>query len=170
MRSRTITIATLALASTISSTLAEDCSKLLDASARLACFDKQAKSGSAKAATKRPAADPFAEAKAAMTKKLRDPESARFSDLYEAAQGPDKAICGMVNSKNAMGGYVGATGFIYEPSIKRATMMFSGGSDPEYTTAAAAAYCMKCSPDPRSDQKIIDHCASLIGAAGFRSR
>jgi hypothetical protein len=37
-----------------------------------------------------------------------------------------------------MGGYVGATGFIYEKNLNRATLMFSGGNDPDYTGAAAA--------------------------------
>jgi hypothetical protein len=48
------------------------------------------------------------------------------------------AICGLVNSTNRMGGYVGATGFIYEKNLNRATLMFSGGNDPDYTGAAAA--------------------------------
>jgi hypothetical protein len=44
----------------------------------------------------------------------------------------------------------------------RATLMFSGGSDPDYTGQAAAAYCVYCTDAGRGDRNIVDHCPSLI--------
>ncbi len=61
-----------------------------------------------------------------------------------------------------MGGYVGNTGFIYEKSSNRATLMFSGDSDPDYTGQAAAAYCVYCTTAGRGDRNIIDQCPALI--------
>lgn len=43
---------------------------------------------------------------------LRDPESARFSESFSSAS---NAICGLVNAKNAMGGYSGSRRFISTP-------------------------------------------------------
>jgi hypothetical protein len=97
-----------------------------------------------------------------MARKLTDPESARFDDLFRVQSDSGEAVCGMVNSKNRMGGYVGATGFIYEKNLNRATLMFSGGNDPDYTPAAA--YCIYCTAGSRGDRNIIDHCPDLIKA------
>jgi hypothetical protein len=65
-------------------------------------------------------ADKQAEAKAkeAVTGRLRDAESARFESLYVSTvtskEGSRvKAVCGEVNAKNGMGGYVGFRPFIY---------------------------------------------------------
>lgn len=91
------------------SACAEDCKSIADAQARLACFDKSAKAP--KAAIKKPPTDEFADAVAALVRKLTDPESARFTDLFKVST-PDEGevTCGMVNSKNRMGGYAGARG------------------------------------------------------------
>jgi hypothetical protein len=70
----------------------------------------------------------FAAAKAAMTRKLTDPESARFDQLFKVTTDNGEAVCGLVNSKNRMGGYTGATGFIFEKTSNRATLIFSGDS------------------------------------------
>lgn len=43
---------------------------------------------------------------------LKDPESARFKEVYVARDGV--SICGAVNSKNSMGGYVGFQRFIID--------------------------------------------------------
>ena len=43
---------------------------------------------------------------------LKDPESARFSDLWAGTEG--KYVCGAVNAKNSMGGYVGKRGFLLQ--------------------------------------------------------
>jgi hypothetical protein len=139
---------------------AAGCKSISDPAARLACFDSAPKIAAKKAAPKPP--DEFSAAKAAMARKLTDPESARFDDLFKVQADSGEAVCGMVNSKNRMGGYVGATGFIYEKNLNRATLMFSGGNDPDYTGAAAAAYCVYCTDAGRGDRNIVDHCPSLI--------
>lgn len=47
---------------------------------------------------------------------LADPESAKFRDLQVMPH--SKAICGAVNAKNRMGGYVGFTDFVLLPDDK----------------------------------------------------
>jgi hypothetical protein len=49
------------------------------------------------------------EAQAATAKLLRDPDSAKFTDIVVRPT----AVCGMVNSKNGYGAMAGATPFIY---------------------------------------------------------
>jgi hypothetical protein len=116
---------------------AADCKSISDPAARLACFDAAPKTTAKKPTPKPP--DEFAAAKAATQRKLTDPESARFEDLFKVSTDQGEAVCGLVNSKNRMGGYAGNTGFIFEKTLNRATLMFSGGSDPDYTGRAAAA-------------------------------
>jgi hypothetical protein len=54
------------------------------------------------------------EAETAVKRLLNDPDSAKFTDVKAGA---DKgSYCGLVNAKNRMGGYVGATPFFYEKS------------------------------------------------------
>lgn len=45
---------------------------------------------------------------------LADPESARFQNLRFFSH--SKAVCGQVNAKNRMGGYVGFTSFVLLPN------------------------------------------------------
>lgn len=45
--------------------------------------------------------------KKAVLADLRDPESARFGDMRAGREGTTLWVCGTVNAKNAMGGYVG---------------------------------------------------------------
>ena len=52
------------------------------------------------------------DAKNAAKKLLNDPGSAEFSDLRKGSE-PDN-VCGYLNAKNRMGGYVGKTPFFYE--------------------------------------------------------
>jgi hypothetical protein len=142
---------------------AQDCRAIQDPRARLACFDKAPTSkATPKQAAKKPT-DEFAEAKAAMSRKLVDPESARFTDLFGVStqeEGP--IVCGMINSKNQMGGYTGARGFIYQPRSKLATLMLSGASDSDYKGQNAATYCVYCATDPRGDRDFSTYCPSLI--------
>ena len=145
------------------SACAEDCKAVQDAATRLACFDKAAKTAP-KAIKKPTPVDEFAAAKTAMRQKLNDPDSARFDDLFKVTTDTGEAVCGLVNSKNRMGGYVGNTGFIFEKSLNRATLLFSGANDPDYSAAAAAAYCVYCMPAGRGDRNILDHCPDLIRA------
>lgn len=61
------------------------------------------------------------EAKDAVKKLLNDPDSAQFSELKN---GKDKGdVCGMVNAKNRMGGYVGATPFFYQKLTESAAIV-----------------------------------------------
>lgn len=60
----------------------------------------------------------FAEAKTAVTAKLKDPDSAKFGSfrrkVFTNADGQRADIvCGVVNSKNSFGGYAGATLFVH---------------------------------------------------------
>jgi hypothetical protein len=64
---------------------------------------------------KRPSdAEAIARAKAALVKSLKDPESARISDVVRKTSpvGADY-ICGQVNAKNGFGGYTGSKAFLY---------------------------------------------------------
>ena len=47
----------------------------------------------------------IADAKAAIARKMKDPESARFAGVVASPKG--STVCGWVNAKNSFGGYVG---------------------------------------------------------------
>ncbi len=47
-----------------------------------------------------------------LLKKLRDPDSAKFSDEYVSYKAGGPIVCGRVNSKNAFGGYTGPQRYI----------------------------------------------------------
>jgi hypothetical protein len=56
----------------------------------------------------------IAKAKQSIEASLFDPHSAQYDDLKIVDTGrAGKLVCGMVNAKNRMGGYVGRKGFIY---------------------------------------------------------
>jgi hypothetical protein len=132
-----------------------DCSKIQDPTARLSCYDEATAAKRAK--PKSPAGDEFDRAKRAMLRKLTDPESARWGELFRS--GP--VVCGKVNSKNRMGGYVGMTGFVYFPTQDKAIKLYTGTSDPEYTYGAMVFYCKHCVNDPRgADYSVKEHCDS----------
>jgi hypothetical protein len=59
---------------------------------------------------------PVAEAQRAIIYKLKDPGSAEFYNL--TAFKYTSSVCGEVNAKNAMGGYVGRKRFVYVTSTK----------------------------------------------------
>jgi hypothetical protein len=61
-------------------------------------------------------ADVIQQAKDAVTRKLKDPESARFRDLKAYPRG----VCGQVNAKNSQGGYVGFRDFYFAFDVNRA--------------------------------------------------
>lgn len=101
------TAALLFLSATAS---AEDCKAIPDAAARLACFDKGARAA--------PRSDTFAATKAAVSKGLKDPQSAVFSNMVRAMRPnaknvPTDTICGSVNAKNSYGGYTGVRPFVH---------------------------------------------------------
>jgi hypothetical protein len=114
---------------------------------RLACFDAP------KGAKKPVVADPYAPAKIAMTRKLTDPQSAQWGAFWNVAQSDGGAlVCGAVNAKNTMGGYIGMTGFTYEPKLDRAIMLFSGQTDGD-AGIAYRLYQAYCVSDSRADQR-----------------
>lgn len=61
------------------------------------------------------------EAKTAVKSLLNDPDSAQFSELKRGKSKGD--ICGVVNAKNRMGGYVGNTPFMYEKNLEMASIV-----------------------------------------------
>lgn len=52
--------------------------------------------------------------------RLKDPDSAKFSDLVAYQKSPTAiAVCGYVNAKNSLGGYVGASPFLAYVGISK---------------------------------------------------
>lgn len=127
-----------ALASNIAMAQTNPCSSIPDNTDRLTCYDKQAKS--IKSPGAKPATDPIiAVAKAAIGRQLKDPASARYEDIRIKPN----AVCGWVNSKNAMGGYAGRKLFVYVVS-EHVGYVLDRVDDPAYGQAAIAAmekYC-----------------------------
>lgn len=98
----------------------DECRKITAAVERLDCYDKLPLSAistppAAKAQPKA-AEDPFiVAARAAVRKQLRDPDSARFSDLkLKKAKDGARGVCGEVNAKNSTGGFTGPKLFVYD--------------------------------------------------------
>ena len=70
--------------------------------------------------------------------RLRDPESARFTDVVVSRRSGSPVVCGYVNAKNGFGGYVGKEPFISgdsadldiarlkEPSLEKLWPQFCG--------------------------------------------
>src|SRR5262245_59954783 len=56
---------------------------------------------------------PIEEAKAAVLKTLKDPDSARFTDIKHVYMPGGGWVCGRVNAKNGFGGYDGPKVFLY---------------------------------------------------------
>jgi hypothetical protein len=85
-----------------------------------------------------PADDPvITKARAAVTKNLKDPASARFEGLVKRPG----AVCGFVNAKNSMGGYTGRQMFVYLPSENRAWVLEINGLDVTRGIALAETHC-----------------------------
>jgi hypothetical protein len=78
-------------------------------------------------------------ARAALKRSLKDPESARFSG--EAFR--PGAICGLVNSKNSYGGYVGDFAYLYVLATGEVYVLQSTGDHTEDGTVLAKfeRYC-----------------------------
>ncbi|WP_152426803.1 hypothetical protein [Paramagnetospirillum caucaseum] len=94
------------------------------------------------------------EAISAVKKILIDPSSAQFEGLFnpDPSKKPSKAIkldandvCGMVNSKNRFGGYVGATMFHYSYEDKH-VLIVDGADDmsPELAEVMRQAIKFRC--------------------------
>lgn len=67
--------------------------------------------------------------KAAISRALKDPESARWGDVFVSRKGGEPVVCGHVNARNSFGGYTGAQPFIADDAA------ISGPAEP---TAAFA--------------------------------
>jgi hypothetical protein len=60
------------------------------------------------------------EAEEAVKRLLNDPDSAQFSKVTTSSGGN---VCGLVNARNRMGGYVGATPFYYRRDMQMAAIV-----------------------------------------------
>jgi hypothetical protein len=101
----------------------ENCRAISSAVDRLFCYDQLGKSN----ADSSPEVE---RAKEAMRKALTDPESARFRNVVVSARDPANGVCGQVNFKNQMGGYVGFHPFVYNRQENRAMFIQLNSSDP----------------------------------------
>lgn len=59
----------------------------------------------------------IARAEIAVERQLRDPESVRYEHVYVARKSGLPVVCGLVNAKNAFGGYVGSRPFIHAGDV-----------------------------------------------------
>ena len=88
-----------------------------------------------------------------MIRKLTDPQSAQWGTFWNVTQQDGGSlVCGAVNAKNTMGGYIGMTGLTYEPKLDRAIMLFSGRTDGD-AGIAISLYRAYCLADPRADPR-----------------
>ena len=74
-----------------------------------------------------------------MRKELNDPQSAQFSEVVTAKG----VTCGLVNSRNALGGYPGPIGFVVENNVA----LLDNGTGDEFDKA----FFSKCPLDIQSD-------------------
>lgn len=122
-------------------------------------------------------------AKNAVKKVLNDPDSAQFTGLTPGKSKGD--VCGFVNAKNRMGGFVGNTPFIYDDLVKSAYIvtapeesdfrmlwlgMRSGNFKDDLSKVSSACYFMEqwsetCTiPHP---QQAHEMCALMKDGAGL---
>lgn len=84
----------------------------------------------------------IAAAQAAVLGALKDPASARFEGdvVY-----PGGVVCGLVNGKNAYGGYVGSTPYFYVIATKELRFLTDGESrfEKEAIVSKFEKYCMR---------------------------
>jgi hypothetical protein len=79
--------------------------------------------------------DYFLQARRAIRGTLRDPDSARFGNVFEGRGIIGRVtICGEVNSKNGFGRYTGMTPFVYFPDTDRSEMITTNPNDLLQTT------------------------------------
>jgi len=78
-------------------------------------------------------------AMSAVREMMKDPESARFSDVLAVTNSKQiTSICGQVNAKNSYGGYAGAKSFVY---YKNKAFLLLEESLPYFKSAWALAGC-----------------------------
>jgi hypothetical protein len=139
---RCLVLAFTAYASTASAQTIEACKKLTADAERLACFDKVPATPSVQKPSAVKLDDPvLAKMRAAVASKLKDPESARFTETKRAMRKNARGelvdtVCGMVNAKNSYGGYTGAKPFVY--LVARNTGYIVDGSEVDGVIAEMA--------------------------------
>lgn len=83
----------------------------------------------------------IATARAAVLSALKDPSSARFEGeiVYPAA------VCGLVNAKNAYGGYAGSTVFLFVLATREVRFLTDGATNSESAALSTKfeAYCRR---------------------------
>lgn len=127
-----------------------DCRAIADPKKRLECFDRApAPVPKAPKAKTKAADDPLiAQARAAVSKTLRDPDAARFAELkrtkFPNVKGvPTDAVCGTVNAKNAYGAYIGAKPFVYLPAGNFVRIVGEGdAADKAISQAIYKRFCL----------------------------
>lgn len=82
------------------------------------------------------------EAQEATAQKLIDPSSAQFRDV----RWNDETVCGEVNAKNRMGGYVGFKQF-YADEFEGKWLIYFVGPDTLNGDKSGDMWIMKCDPD-----------------------
>ena len=82
----------------------------------------------------------FNKAKVLVADRMRDPEATRFKDDFAAytTNTGDEIVCGTVNAKNAMGGYVGYKTFYVRMSGNTVKAWQMASEDDEYGMQANA--------------------------------
>lgn len=88
--------------------------------------------------------DAIEQAKAAITRELKDPESARFRDITVRNFQGGKVICGEMNAKNSYGGYVGFKRFM--ASHRKSVIEEIDQRHPDVAVAANAGIDAACAP------------------------
>jgi hypothetical protein len=132
-----------------------DCRTIQDTAAALACLNKSvtpraakpraAKPKAAKPKAAKVAVDPMAHVKDAVSKTLKDPQSAVFADMTRAdrlnARGePMDTVCGTVNAKNSDCNYNVPKKFVYFVEDNQ-VYVSSEGQDPELATILVNSFC-----------------------------
>lgn len=97
----------------------EECEGQKNAQKRALCFEKLARQQAAD--SKDNELQSFIKAaKRELTKEFLDPDSANFRDTFVTSSNGSQTLCGEVNAKNKVGGYVGYKAFIVPYDKKQA--------------------------------------------------
>jgi hypothetical protein len=95
-------------------------------------------------ATASPPSEPFPEARRAVTRTMKDPDSARFGALFQGRGMSGKlTVCGEVDAKNGIGGYTGMTPFIYFAETDQAMLIADPVTD-RMTQEGITAFLKDC--------------------------
>jgi hypothetical protein len=89
----------------------------------------------------------IASAKAAVLKQLRDPASARFSNVRAKSAGTRQGVCGVINAKNAAGGMSGPQLFVFDGKLANVLVLAAGPDNPTSFGADVLAMIYKRGSD-----------------------